>query len=67
MKCPCCGKKMELDNHTKIEKYMCYDCGYMEGRRMGNVTPINYSFKNRTHAKVYGNNKFSRFMERYSA
>jgi len=58
---------MEMDNHTKIEKYMCYDCGYIEGRRMGNVTPINYSFKTRTHVKVYGNNKFSRFMERHSA
>ena len=33
MKCPCCGKDMFMDSHTKIDKYMCYDCGYMEGRR----------------------------------
>ncbi len=34
MKCPCCGKDMFMDSHTKIDKYMCYDCGYMEGRRI---------------------------------
>lgn len=33
MKCPCCGKEMVMDAHTKIDKFMCYDCGYVEGRR----------------------------------
>lgn len=32
MKCPCCGKEMVMDAHTKIDKLMCYDCGYVEGR-----------------------------------
>lgn len=34
MKCPCCGKEMVMDAHTKIDKFMCYDCGYIEGRRV---------------------------------
>ena len=34
MKCPCCGKDMFMDSHTKIDKYMCYDCGYIEGRNI---------------------------------
>ncbi len=32
MKPPCCGKEMVMDAHTKIDKFMCYDCGYVEGR-----------------------------------
>ncbi len=32
MKCPCCGKEMVMDAHTKIDRFMCYDCGYVEGR-----------------------------------
>ena len=62
MKCPCCGSKMEMDSHTKIDRFMCFDCGYSEGRRMGNVPHVTYSFKNKTHVKVYGDNKFARFM-----
>ena len=34
MKCPCCGNEMNLDNHRKIDMFMCYECGYIEGRRM---------------------------------
>lgn len=34
MKCPCCGHEMVLDGHTKIDKFMCYECGYIEGRRV---------------------------------
>lgn len=34
MKCPCCGNEMNLDNHRKIDLFMCYECGYIEGRRM---------------------------------
>ena len=32
MKCPRCGKEMELDTHRKIPLMMCYECGYIEGR-----------------------------------
>lgn len=34
MKCPRCGKEMNLDNHRKIDLFMCYECGYIEGRKM---------------------------------
>ena len=36
MKCPCCGHEMHLDSHRKIDMYMCYDCGYIEGRPIEN-------------------------------
>lgn len=32
MKCPCCGNEMVMDGHTKVDKFMCYECGYVEGR-----------------------------------
>ena len=35
MKCPRCGSEMVLDGHRKIDLYMCYECGYIEGRNMG--------------------------------
>ena len=35
MKCPRCGAEMTLDGHRKIDLYMCYACGYIEGRNMG--------------------------------
>ena len=35
MKCPRCGHEMSLDGHRKIDMFMCYDCGYIEGRNMG--------------------------------
>ena len=38
MKCPCCGKEMNLDGHRKIDLFMCYECGYIEGRR---IEPVN--------------------------
>ena len=34
MTCPCCGHEMNLDSHTKIDMYMCYECGYIEGRKI---------------------------------
>ncbi|MBO5556511.1 MAG: hypothetical protein J5927_04940 [Oscillospiraceae bacterium] len=34
MKCPCCGHEMNLDSHRKIDLFMCYECGYIEGRRL---------------------------------
>ena len=35
MKCPRCGAEMTLDGHRKIDLFMCYECGYIEGRNMG--------------------------------
>ena len=34
MKCPCCGHEMTMDGHRKIDLLMCYECGYIEGRRI---------------------------------
>ena len=34
MKCPRCGREMVLDGHRKIDLFMCYECGYIEGRSM---------------------------------
>ena len=34
MKCPRCGCEMVLDEHRKIPMFMCYDCGYIENRRI---------------------------------
>lgn len=39
MKCPCCGKEMIMDAHTKIDKFMCYNCGYIEGRAVVPAAP----------------------------
>ena len=35
MKCPRCGSEMTLDSHRKIPLMMCYECGYIEGRNVG--------------------------------
>ena len=37
MKCPRCGSEMTIDTHRKYNVPMCYECGYMEGRDMGDV------------------------------
>ena len=37
MKCPRCGAEMTLDEHRKYGLYMCYECGYMEGRNLGEL------------------------------
>ena len=37
MKCPLCGHDMFMDGHRKIDMYMCYDCGYIEGRNISDV------------------------------
>ena len=37
MKCPCCGKEMVMDGHRKIDMFMCYECGYIEGRRLNDT------------------------------
>ena len=31
MKCPRCGHEMVMDEHRKMNLYMCYECGYVEG------------------------------------
>lgn len=38
MKCPRCGHEMTIDSHRKYAVPMCYECGYMEGRNMGEDT-----------------------------
>jgi len=38
MKCPRCGSEMTLDSHRKIPLNMCYNCGYIEGRAVEEVT-----------------------------
>lgn len=35
MKCPRCGSEMQIDSHRKYGIPMCYECGYMEGRKLG--------------------------------
>ena len=35
MKCPRCGREMTQDSHRKYDVMMCYECGYMEGRSLG--------------------------------
>ena len=35
MKCPRCGSEMHVDSHRKYDLHMCYDCGYIEGRSLG--------------------------------
>lgn len=40
MKCPRCGSEMILDGHRKIDLYMCYECGYIEGRSMEENIPF---------------------------
>ncbi len=35
MKCPRCGAELHLDEHRKYPAWMCYECGYMEGRNLG--------------------------------
>ncbi len=34
MKCPRCGSEMTMDSHRKMDLMMCYQCGYIEGRRI---------------------------------
>lgn len=51
MKCPCCGSEMVMDAHTKIDKFMCYDCGYVEGRP---VPVTNNTATSNRHAFGFG-------------
>ena len=39
MKCPRCGAELVVDSHRKYDVMMCYECGWMEGRDLGeNIT-----------------------------
>ena len=38
MKCPRCGHEMVVDGHRKMDLFMCYECGYIEGRRIDGTT-----------------------------
>jgi len=38
MKCPRCGSEMTLDSHRKIPLNMCYNCGYIEGRAVDDMS-----------------------------
>ena len=38
MKCPRCGSEMTLDTHRKIPLNMCYNCGYIEGRAVDDMS-----------------------------
>ena len=56
MKCPCCGNEMVMDGHTKVDKFMCYECGYVEGRMVparaaAPVKPVHSGI----NFKVFGN------------
>lgn len=54
MKCPRCGSEMIMDGHRKIDMYMCYECGYIEGRNMdGNVGLDGETNFQRLHALNY--------------
>lgn len=45
MKCPCCGHEMVMDGHRKIDLNMCYNCGYIEGRRIEPKAPHSTNFE----------------------
>ena len=34
MKCPRCGNEMVMDEHRKMNLFMCYECGYVEGNSL---------------------------------
>lgn len=39
MKCPRCGAELVIDSHRKYDVLMCYECGWMDGRDLGdNIT-----------------------------
>ena len=44
MKCPRCGSEMSMDSHRKYTVPMCYNCGYMEGRDMGEQSKSQTNF-----------------------
>ena len=58
MKCPRCGSEMTLDGHRKYSVYMCYECGYIEGRS-NDVKP---GMKNYERIKSLNYNELTAFI-----
>ena len=62
MKCPCCGHEMELDGHRKIDLFMCYDCGYIEGRRLD--TSVHHRVTNYERLRKLNLNEMAAFLSK---
>lgn len=61
MKCPRCGQEMVLDGHRKIDLFMCYECGYIEGRA---IEPIKPRVTNYERLKTLNMNESVAFLAR---
>lgn len=59
MKCPRCGSEMNVDTHRKYALPMCYNCGYMEGRNMGDDAKSTTNFQ---HMKSLNLNEMAAFL-----
>ena len=59
MKCPRCGAEMTMDEHRKYGLYMCYECGYMEGRNFGELKKKETNFE---HLKALNINELTAFV-----
>lgn len=59
MKCPRCGSEMAMDAHRKYSVPMCYNCGYMEGRNMGEGSKGSTNFE---HLKTLNLNEMVVFL-----
>ena len=59
MKCPRCGSEMSLDSHRKYPIHMCYNCGYVEGRK---VKPEDDSTTNFEHMTSLNFNEMTVFL-----
>ena len=63
MKCPRCGNELTLDSHRKIPLYMCYSCGYIEGRSAD--TNFDYGEKtNFSHMRTLNFNEQAAFISK---
>lgn len=60
MKCPRCGKEMTFDEHRKYPIMMCYDCGYVEGRNIGQTDKGKVT--NFEHLKTLNFNELTAFL-----
>ena len=59
MKCPRCGSEMQIDTHRKYNIPMCYECGYMEGRNLGEAPKGKTNF---ARLKAMNFNEASKFI-----
>ena len=66
MKCPRCGHEMVMDSHRKIEMYMCYDCGYIQGRNTDSAVaaPVSSRPSNFEHMANMNLNEAAAFISR---